>query len=296
MLDSSSVAGVQADHSVEQILEIFSEERSFSLLDFAVLVPEFSVLSVEEASEVNTGNTGIFSVGEHTSGHESEEDDTSRVDVSSLGVLAFALDDLRGSVELGASAQDLVVTFDVGKIEVSNLEVELFTHQQVFELKIHVGNAILMKMFETFDQLLEVSSDQLIIDVGAVVHNKIKEVPIGSVLHDSVRDLLGASLRDGFSFRLNVVSLDDVSMAEEGETSFVLEVGMGLVTGKTEDFHSVVLLVDLGVNQIHGELGFVQGLDDADISESVSRFSLDLHLSGNVRVRSRGFVKSGHEV
>jgi len=109
LLEGSSVAWIQVHCSVEQVLEILAEESRVSLLDFAVLVPELSILSVEEASKIDSSNTAVFSVREHSSGHKSEKDDTSGVDISSLGVLASSLDDLRGSVEFGSSAQNLIV-------------------------------------------------------------------------------------------------------------------------------------------------------------------------------------------
>jgi len=93
-----------------------------------MLVPEFGILSVEEASEVNTSDAVIFSVREHASGHKSEEDDTSGVNISGLGVLASSLDDLRGSVELGSSAQNLTIVGKVRKVEISNLELEFLAH------------------------------------------------------------------------------------------------------------------------------------------------------------------------
>lgn len=186
MADGSSFFGVQGDHSVEQIFKVLAEERVFLLLDFAVLVPELVVLGIEKSSEVDSTNSVIFSMGKHASGQEGEEDDTSRVDIGSLGVLASSLDDLRGSVEFGSSAQDLGVIGEMGKIEIGNLEGEIATNQQVFELEIHVGNTGTVKVLNTIDQLSEIGSHQFIIDILAVVHDEIKEIAVGGEFHDGI--------------------------------------------------------------------------------------------------------------
>jgi len=139
-----------------------------------------------------------------------------------------------------------------------------------------------MEIFETFDQLSEISTDQFVIDVGVVVHDKVKEISIRSVLHNGVRDLLGASLGNSFSFGFNVVSSDNVGVVDERETSFIFEVSMGLVSGKTEDFHGIVLLVDLRVNQVNWELSLVEGLNDTNISENLSIFDWHLNLRRDI--------------
>lgn len=155
-------------------------------MDFAVLVPKLVVLSVEKTSEIDSTNSVVFGMGKHASGEEGEEDDTSRVDIGSLGVLASSLDDFRGSVEFGASAQDLGVSFEMREIEVGNLEGEIATNQQVFKLEIHVGNTRIVKVFDTVDQLSEIGSHQFVIDILAMVHDEIKEITVGGEFHDGV--------------------------------------------------------------------------------------------------------------
>jgi len=186
LLDGGSFFGVQSDHSVEQLFKVLAEERRFLLLDFAVLVPELLVLGVKKSSEVDSTNSVVFGMGKHAFGQEGEEDDTGRVHVSSLGVLASSLDDLRGSVEFGSSAQDLGVIGEMGKIEIGNLEGEIATNQQVFKLEIHVGNTGIVKVLSTIDQLSEIGSHQFIIDILAVVHDEIKEVTVGGEFHDGI--------------------------------------------------------------------------------------------------------------
>jgi len=194
LVDGGSFFGVQGDHSVEQFFKVLAEEIGFLLLDFAVLVPELVVLSVEKSSEVDSTNSVVFGMGKHASGEEGEEDDTSRVHIGSLGVLASSLDDLRGSVELGSSAQDLGVIGEMRKIKIGNLEGEIASNQQVFKLEIHVGNTGTVEVFDTVDQLSEIGSHQFVIDIFAVVHDEIKEITVGGEFHDGVGDLLGASL------------------------------------------------------------------------------------------------------
>jgi len=186
LLDGGSFFGVQGDHSIEQFFKVLAEERGFLLLDFAVLVPELVVLGVEKSSKIDSTNSVVFGMGKHASGEEGEEDDTSRIDVGSLGVLASSLDDFRGSVEFGSSAEDLGVSGEVRKIEIGDLEGEIATNQQVFKLEIHVGNARTVKVFDTVDQLSEIGSHQFIIDVLAMVHDEIKEITVGGEFHDGV--------------------------------------------------------------------------------------------------------------
>jgi len=73
----------------------------------------------------------------------------------------------------------------------------------------------------------------------------------------------------------NVVGSDNIGVVDEGETRFILEVSVGLVVGVGEDFHSVVLLGDLRVDQVNREFGLVQSFNDSDVSESFSGFSVD---------------------
>ena len=70
-----------------------------------------------------------------------------------------------------------------------------------------------------------------------------------------------------------MVGSDNIGVVDEGETGFVLEVSVLLVVGIREDLHSVVLLGDLGVDQVNGEFGLVQSFNDSDVSESFSGLS-----------------------
>lgn len=287
LFNGGSIFRVQGDHSIEQILKVLAEEGVVLLLDLAVLAPELVVLSVEEASEIDSTDSVVLSMGKHASGQEGEEDDTSRVDVSSLGVLASSLDDLRGSVELGSSAQDLGVIGKVRKIEIGNLEGVVGTDQQVFKLEIHVGNASGVEVFQTFDQLSEIGSHQFIVDVLAVVHDEIKEVTIGGEFHDGVGNLLAGSLGDGLSFVFNMMSSDNIGVVDKRETGFVLEISVGLVVSIREHLHGVVLLGGLGVNQVNGEFSLVQSFNDSDVTESFGIFSADHSLSLHLRFVER---------
>jgi len=72
-----------------------------------------------------------------------------------------------------------------------------------------------------------------------------------------------------------VVGSDNIGVVDEGETGFVLEVSVGLVVGIGEDLHGVVLLGNLGVDQVNGEFGLVQSFNDSNVSESFGGFSAD---------------------
>lgn len=275
LFNGGSFFGVQGNHGVEQIFKVLAKEGVVLLLDFAVLVPELVVLSIEEASEIDSTDSVVFGMGKHASGQEGEEDDTSRVDISSLGVLASSLDDLRGSVELGSSTQDLGVIGKVRKVEIGNLKGVIGTDQQVFKLEIHVGNTGGVEVFQTFDQLSEIGSHQFIVDILAVVHDEIKEVTVGGEFHDGVGNFLAGSLGDGLSFVFNMMSSDNIGVVDKRETGLVLEISVGLVGGIGEDLHGVVLLGDLGVDQVHGEFSLVQSFDDGDVAESFGVISAD---------------------
>jgi len=102
-----------------------------------------------------------------------------------------------------------------------------------------------------------------------MIHHKIEEISIGGILHDGVGYLLGAAFGNGLSFVLNVMSSDNIGVVDKRKSGFVLEISMGLVSSVREDFHSIVVFVDLGVNQVNWEFGFVQGLDYTNVSEDV---------------------------
>jgi len=111
-----------------------------------------------------------------------------------------------------------------------------------------VRDTALVKVFEAFNQLSEVGSDQFVIDIGVVVHDEIEEISIGSEFHDGVRHLLGGSLRESFSFVFDVMSSDNVGVVDKRKAGLVLEIGVGLVSSKTKDFHGIVLAVNFGVD------------------------------------------------
>lgn len=228
----------------------------------------------------------------HTSGLKSEENNTSRVDISCFGILASSLDEFRRSVELGSSADNSSIIGKVRKVEISNLEVVIFTEQEVFELEVHMRNTIVVEVLQSFDQLSEVGSDELVINVLVVVHDEVKEVTVGSEFHNSVRNLLAASLGDSFSFLFNVVSSDDIGVVDERESGLVLEVSVGLAVGIREDLHGIVLLGNLGIDQVNWEFGFVQGLDDTDVSKSFSVISANHGITDEVGL----LVKDGEVV
>jgi hypothetical protein len=78
----------------------------------------------------------------------------------------------------------ILASEESGETEVGNLEVELGVEQEIFWLKISVGNALVVAVFESFDEDSEVGSGDFFRE-SARVSDVLEKLTTWNEFHDN---------------------------------------------------------------------------------------------------------------
>lgn len=132
-------------------------------------IPELGRFLSHHLSKVISLDDTAFKEGK-MSEKESEHDDASAVDIALVGILSLLGFEFRGSVMLGALADDDHILALVGAIEITDLDFEIATQKHIFRLEVQMSSTLRMKVLNTRNHLLEESSGQFIasFDISAV--------------------------------------------------------------------------------------------------------------------------------
>jgi len=129
-------------------------------------------------------------------------------------------------------------------IKVGYFQIVIVANKQVVEFQVHMGDAVVMDEFKTFNQLSKISSGQFFINIFAVLFHEAKEIAVDGIFGDDVRNLLFDVFKSGFSFALEIEVSDDIGVLERGKSGLILVVQVGFAVGVAKDLHGVGFLGD----------------------------------------------------
>ena len=205
-------------------------------MHFAMFFPEKAGVVYHKIKEVKTFVFLGFRVGEDSTGFEQEEDDTSRVDISSFSVSAGASNQLRRSVANCSLAQNIFLAFSIGLVEIANFEVKVFANEKVIELEVQVGDSDGVDVFQTINKLMEIGTSKLFIKQDSLGHDQIKEIAIRGQFHDGVGNIFGSIIENCFSISFVMNDRQHVLVVQVSKLNFVLEARVDAFSVVGKDF------------------------------------------------------------
>jgi len=266
LLERDSFRRVESGHRVEEGLEVLVKVLEGFILDFGVLLPEVSIVSVHHVKEVHSSKDFIFGMREYTSALKQKEDDCCRVDVCGVPVLTCAIDEFGSSIECCSSGAGERLSIDAGIVKVCNFELEVLANQEIFKFYIKVGNTLKMKIFKPFNELMEIGAGEFLIEWDLMSHYHVKEISVRSQFHENKGDIfLILPEHDGF-VSLTLHNRDHVAVFEGCETNFIEEIWFhASIFLERKYFYGVLGIVRWGISEEDRKIGFIEFFDDDEI-------------------------------
>jgi hypothetical protein len=257
--NSWSVSGFRSQHSIDQVLEVFTVEVFLTLLLWLILfmgLPEDISSSSHKELVVRVGS-GV-SLGERwsTTDHD-EEDNTTGEEIYSRAAVWLSEVDFRSHV--GFSTQDgvefagaIFAGHEGSETEVSDFKVEVGVEEKVFGLQVSVGDALFIAVVKSFNKGSEVSSGGFLREFAGV-GDVFEEFTSRNELHDDGNSLVGlAVLLDIVSGISKFDKVDDVGVVESRKDFDFLLDGLEVKTWVRvlDDLNSAIFVDRRSITQL----------------------------------------------
>lgn len=151
-------------------------------MDDSMGFPEPLLVIKQAVIELITLDFLLFNIGKDSKVKD-EQHDTSREDISCVGILNLLFFYFRSSISGSSFASKLLIGGDIAEIKVAELQSVVTSHQEVVSLDVQVSHIIVVKIFETLNELVEVTSGKLLVPEEADLAVNFAEITIRGVFH-----------------------------------------------------------------------------------------------------------------
>jgi len=251
--DWGSFTGIFLHHISEQASKFLRNTKT--TLDALMNSQEALRPLKQDREKIEAFNKLAFQEGE-VANSQQEEKDSSRENVSFKGIFDVAFNELRGSVILCSTRDDLFILFlDIWAIKIRDLDVEIAVNQKILEFNIEMSNFVAVKVFKTFNELSEYASGKLFIAFkGSVLEDLIHVSVFGKIIENEGGFKGFTLLRNINDFISHRDDRWDIFVTEVWESLFIEVRRVELSSANWEELHSILSIVSLIISKVNWEL------------------------------------------